>query len=115
MDLSHIQFHDAGLLQVVEDTERDTLTFEVDYPMDWESNTFARRWIVFDDALDYRVCEGPFEGSPTILDVQVIRASESRFWLRIDTNAGLRELSCSNVRLLEQPPGAGKPPQSPQE
>jgi hypothetical protein len=80
--------------------------FEVDYPTNWEANVFERRWIVFDDVLDYRVCEGPFQGSPTILDVQITSTIEDRCQLRIETNAGFRELTCSHVRLLEHPPGA---------
>ena len=110
MDLSNIHFHDTGLLRVVEDTEKDTLTFEVDYPTDWENNAFDRRWIVFDEVLDYRVCEGQFQGSPTILDVQIVRTTGKRAHLRIETNAGFRELSCVQVRLLDQPPGAANKP-----
>lgn len=106
MDISNIHFHDTALLRVVEDTTEDTLTFEVDYPTNWEANVFERRWIVFFDVLDYRVCEGPFQGSPTILDVQIIGPVAGRCHLQIDTNAGTRHLSCADVRLLEHQPGA---------
>jgi hypothetical protein len=107
VDISNIHFHDTGLLRVLEDTTEDTLTFEVDYPTNWAANVFERRWIVFYDVLDYRVCEGPFHGSPTILDVQITTgAVAGRCQLQIDTNAGTRYLSCTEVRLLEQQPGA---------
>jgi len=105
VDLSNIHFHDTGLLCVVEDTTEHTLTFEVDYPTNWEANVFERRWIVFCDALDYRVSEGPFHGSPTILDVQITGTVAGRSQLQIDTNAGTRYLSCTDVRLLEHQPG----------
>jgi hypothetical protein len=106
MDISHIHFHDTGLLRVVEDTEEDTLTFEVEYPTNWEASIFERRWIVFDDVLDYRICEGPFQGPPTILDVQIINRVEGRCQLQMDTNAGTRHLSCTDVHLLEHQPRA---------
>jgi len=101
MDLDSIHFHDTGILKVIEDTESDTLTMEVEYPVDWENNRFERRRIVFDDVLNYRVAEGPFQGSPTILNVKVISEDKSRTRIRLETNAGERELSCSAVRLEE--------------
>jgi hypothetical protein len=104
VDIPQIHFHDSGLLRVVEDTGEDTLTFEVEYPTNWEANILERRWIVFDDVLGYRVCEGPFQGSPTILDVQITRRIDGRCELQIDTNAGTRYLSCTDVRLLEHQP-----------
>jgi hypothetical protein len=106
MDISNIHFHDAGILRVVEDTEQDTLTFEVDYPTDWDANAFERRWIVFEDVLDYRVSEGPFQGFPTILDVKLIGSVGDRYQFQIDTNAGIRHLSCSDARVLEHNPEA---------
>jgi hypothetical protein len=109
VDISKIHFHDASLLRVVEDTAQDMVVFEVDYPTDWEANVYAMRWIAFDDVLDYRVCEGPFQGTPTILDVQTVGDADGRYRLRIDTNAGFRELSCRDVRLLELPPRRDNP------
>jgi len=105
VNISNIHFHDSRLLRALEDAAEDTLTFEVDYPTNWESNTFERRWIVFDDLLDYRVCEEPFQGAPTILDVEITDISPAgRCHLKIDTNAGTRYLSCTEVRLLQQQP-----------
>jgi hypothetical protein len=101
MDISNIHFHDTSILGVMEDTAEDTVTFEVEYPTDWDAKIFERRWIVFDGVLDYRVCEGPFQGSPTILDVKIIENLIPRYQIQIDTNAGTRHLSCTDVKLLE--------------
>lgn len=104
MDLSAIHFHDAIILKVVENTAEDTLTFEVDYPTNWDDNIFERRWLTFGDVLDYRVSEGPFHGSPTILNVQADETVEGLYHLRIDTNAGFRQFSCSKVSLCQHSP-----------
>ncbi|MBL9157443.1 MAG: hypothetical protein JNJ70_08225 [Verrucomicrobiales bacterium] len=106
MDISNLHFHDTEILRVVEDTDGDSLTFEVDYPTDWDAKIFERRWIVFEDVLEYRVSEGPFQGSPTILDVTIVEHLAPRYRLQIDTNAGTRHLSCTDVRLLEHQPEA---------
>lgn len=99
MDLASIHFHDTQILKVIEDTTSDTFTMEVDYPVDWENNKFERRRIIFDDVLNYRVSEGAFQGPPTILDVKVISQDGQRTRIRLETNAGERELSCSAVRI----------------
>jgi hypothetical protein len=99
MDLATIHFHDTQILKIVEDTASDTLTMEVFYPVDWENNTFERRRIIFEDVLNYRVSEGAFQGSPTILDDKVISNDGHRTHIRLETNAGKRELSCSAVHL----------------
>jgi len=101
MDISTIYVHDGRLLRVVEDTERDTLTMEVELPKDEQSDDLVPRLLVFDDAYGYQVFEGPFEGCPAILDMQVV--GEQGRWrrVRLDTNAGYREVYCTAVRTLE--------------
>ena len=99
MDLASIHFHDAQIFKVIEDTQQNTLTMEVEYPVDWESNKFERRQLIFEDALDYTIVEIPFQGAPTILGVKVITSEGCRKRIRLETNAGARELSFSAVRL----------------
>ena len=101
MDISSIHFHDTQILRVVEDCVTGMLTMEVEYQVDWEHNVFERRRLVFDDVHSYQVFEQPIHGSPTILDAEVV-ATEGRWSrLRLATNAGRRELSCTGVRLCE--------------
>ena len=101
MDLASIHFHDTEILRVIEDCGANTLTMEVEYPVDWEHNVFERRLLIFDDVHSYQVFEQPFDGSPMILDAEIV-GSEGRWSrLRLDTNAGRRELNCTAVRLCE--------------
>ena len=99
MDISAIHFHDTQILRVIEDCVMNTLTMEVEYPVDWERNVFEKRLLVFDDVHSYQVFEQPFDGSPTILDAEVVATQGRWSRLRLDTNAGRRELSCTAVRL----------------
>ena len=101
MDISTIHFHDTRIVRVIEDCGADTLTMEVEYPVDWERNVFERRLLVFEDVHGYQVFEQPWHGLPTILDAEIV-ATEGR-WnkLRLDTNAGRRELCCTGLRLCE--------------
>lgn len=101
MDISNIYVHDGRLLRVIENTERDTLTMEVELPASPDSDELVLRLLVFDDVYSYQVFEGPFDGCPAILDMQVV--GEQGRWqrVRLDTNAGYRELFCTGVRVLE--------------
>lgn len=101
MDISSIHFHDTQILRVIEDCVANTLTMEVEYPVDWERNVFERRLLVFDDVHSYQVFEQPFHGSPTILDAEVVATEGRSSRLRLDTNAGRREVNCTSVRLCE--------------
>lgn len=100
MDLSHIYVHDGQLLRVIEDTRDDTLTMEVELPVDSESDDFVPKFMVFENAYNYQVHEIPFSGNPTILDMKVIGQS-GRWWrVRMDTNAGYREWYCTGFKIL---------------
>lgn len=101
MDISTIHFHDTQILRVVEDCEADTLTMEVEYPVDWERNIFEKRLLVFEDVHAYQILDGPFQGCPTILDASIIGTDGRWSRLRLETNAGRRELSCTAVKLVE--------------
>jgi hypothetical protein len=101
MDISNIYVHDGRLLRVIEDVERDTLTMEVELPLSPDSDDLVPRLLVFEDVHGYQVFDGPFQGIPAILEMQVV--GEEGRWrrVRIDTNAGNRELFCTGVRVLE--------------
>jgi hypothetical protein len=101
MDISNIYVHDGRLIRVIEDTERNTLTMEVELPVNPESDDLVPRLLVFDDVHGYQVFDGPFEGIPAILDMQVLGQQGRWRKVRIDTNAGYRELYCTAVRVVE--------------
>ena len=101
MDISNIYVHDGRLLRVIEDTERTTLTMEVELPASPESEELVPRLLVFEDVHGYRVFEGPFHGIPAILDMQIVGEQGRWRQVRIDTSAGHRELYCAAVRVVE--------------
>lgn len=97
MNPEDVDIHDTLIYRVVEDTEKDTLMFEVDYPIDWDQNVYERREIIFSDVLHYKVCEIPFSGPPTILNWSVVGVDHGRDVIRIDTNAGYRQLAYKKI------------------
>jgi hypothetical protein len=100
MNLSDIHFHDTQILRVIEDTSTDTIRMEVLYPAHWQDDQFEHRVLCFTDAHNYQVFEGPFSGPPTILDVEMMGCSGRWSRLRLQTNAGYREISCVSVVLV---------------
>src|SRR4030095_5579470 len=100
MKLEDIFFHDCTLERVGEVPARDLLAFEVSYPVDWESNTFAPKTILFADVLKYQVDEGPFSGAPVVIDYTA-EADGARTRITLQTNAGRRSFSFSSVELID--------------
>jgi hypothetical protein len=102
MDIDGIYVHDGRLLRVVEDTERDTLTMEVELPASEWAEELVPRSLVFEDVYGYQVSEGPFAGAPAILAMTIV--GEEGRWrrVRLDTNAGYREFYCTAVKLLNR-------------
>ena len=74
---------------------------EIDYPVAWEENKFGRRRLIFLDIYNYQVHEQPFVGVPTILNVKIVGQENGWSKLRLETNAGFRELFCKVVDLIE--------------
>jgi hypothetical protein len=101
VDIASIHFHDSRILKIVEDPENDVLTMEVNYPVDWNNNRFEKRRLVFENALNYQVTEIDFYGAPTILDAKVLFEEPRRTRIRLETNAGHRDISCSAVKIEE--------------
>jgi hypothetical protein len=102
MDISSIHFHDTKIHRVIEDADAKTLTMEVTYPVDWERSVFEKRLLKFDDVHHYQVVEWElFGGPPTTLDAEIVGTDGRWSRLRLETNAGHRELSCVAVRLIE--------------
>lgn len=100
VDVSGIHFHDCQIRRTIDDNASHVLKMEVNYPVNWETNEFAARLLVFEDCFNYQVFEGPFDGYPTILEARVIDSDQG--WIRIvlETNMGRRELSCKGLRLV---------------
>lgn len=89
-----IFWHDSLILSVRITPEKDLIEMRLLYPEEWQSNSYAERTVVFENAYGYKEFEGPFEGSPTILSVTVVGTHDRWSQLRIETNAGYREVFC---------------------
>lgn len=101
MNISDIYVHDAQLHRIIEDVKADTLIMEVDLPILERDEKQEPRLLVFDDAYNYKVFEQPWCGLVTILEMHVVGEHEGRYQVRIETNAGYRELFCTGVSVLE--------------
>jgi hypothetical protein len=101
MEISDIYVHDAQLHRVIEDIEADRLTMEVELPILERDEEQVPRLLVFDDAYNYQVFEQPWHGLVTILDMHVVGEQGRWHQVRIETNAGYRELFCTGVRVCK--------------
>lgn len=101
MRIEDIHWHDSVILGVTLLPEKDTVHLHLLYPEDWETDSYADRTISFEDAYGYKELEGPFLGCPTILDANIVGSNEQWKLLRIETNAGYRELFFKEVALLD--------------
>jgi hypothetical protein len=103
MKIAEIFWHDSMIHQVIEDADKKTLSFIVDYPVDWENQKWEKRSILFTEVLNYEVHEGPLQQSPTILEANVIGEADDRKTIKIETNAGFRLLSFKHVDVIQAP------------
>ena len=100
MNVDEIHWHDCVILGVSIDPAASTIRLLVEYPVDRDRNEFEPRSIVFLAAFGYKEFEGPFVGPPTILGATASPVGAYQYQLvRIDTNAGYREVTCKEVRL----------------
>jgi hypothetical protein len=97
MAIEDIHWHDSLILGVIILPEKDALEMRLHYPLEWQANSFAERTVVFEEAYGYKEFEGPFVGAPTILGASIIGRSGAWILVRLDTNAGHRELYCKDV------------------
>jgi hypothetical protein len=108
-----LNLHDSEILNVIEDTQNDTIDFILDYPVDWDKNIFTKKTLRFYDFLNYSVKEIPFATRPQILDFNdfgEIKYSIGEGRNKIDivrqkieliTNAGSRSLEYKKIELLD--------------
>ena len=99
MEISHIYVHDARLYRVIEDLREQTVTMEVELPILERGEALEPRLLVFENAYNHQVFEQAWQGLVTILAMHVIERQGSWQRVRIETNAGCRELFCSGVRV----------------
>ncbi|MEK9951844.1 MAG: hypothetical protein VW687_06775 [Curvibacter sp.] len=101
MAIDDIHWHDSLVLSVRIVPEKDTVEMRLLYPEEWRKNSFAERTVIFEEAYGYKEFEGPIYGSPTILSAQIAGSEGDCKLMRLETNAGYRELFCKDVFLVE--------------
>ena len=102
MQIADLYVHDAQLYRVVEDIQTNTVTLHVDLPILERDEEQEHRLLVFDDAYNYQVFEQAWSGLVTILDMHVVGDEGSWQRVRIETNAGYRQLCCKGLRVCKQ-------------
>lgn len=112
MNIDDYSLHDAIILSVTENSQEHYLDFLLDFPKNWEENTFEKRILRFKDVIFYKIDEIPFEGLPTILNVvnygQITKSygtennhlEVTRAKIEILTTAGNRIIEFSGCDLL---------------
>lgn len=101
MEFNTENFHDTYIISVFEDTETDELTMEIDFPVNWHESEYEIKNLIFKNAFNYQIHEIRFQGKPQMLEIQILEKQEDWTRFRINTNAGLREISCDSVELTD--------------
>ncbi|MFC0682594.1 hypothetical protein ACFFGH_32600 [Lysobacter korlensis] len=94
-----VHWHDCVIQSVLVLPEASEIELRVEYPMDWEANQFELATIRLLNAFGYKEYEEPFAGAPTILRATSEPQAGGHHLLRIETNAGYREVFCSAISL----------------
>ncbi|WDF45177.1 hypothetical protein PQ459_09725 [Chryseobacterium sp. KACC 21268] len=112
MIFNEISFHDSHIMQVKENPAKQTLDFFIDFPTDWENNIFEHKILRFENVTFYSLEEIPFDGLPTILNINDLGEITKDFstsnyeWIivrnkiEIQTNAGNRIIEFSNCTFI---------------
>jgi len=98
MNVQDIHWHDCRIVGVVE-RPTQIVAFQVEYPDNWEQGLFKDKTILFRDIFTYEIHEGPFTGPITILSASETPGVDDSRRLRLETNAGYRELRFRTLEL----------------
>jgi hypothetical protein len=113
MIFDNISFHDSQIIKVIENTKESTLDFIIDYPVNWDKNTFEIRVLRFLDVIFYNVDEIRFKGLITILNIFDLGEEKKMFnvggnqietiksKVEIQTNAGNRIIEFSHCDFVK--------------
>ncbi len=85
----------ARIVRVIEDVDRHRMTFDVSYPMPEGGCDFPQRRFIFQVCRRYLVDEGRSFGEPVIQRVEISETEPHLVTIRMHTDHGIRELTCS--------------------
>lgn len=104
--MSHI-FQGARIVRVIEDVDQSSMMFELSYPIPDGGSDFPQRQFVFWLCSRYLVDEGRGTGEPTIQRVEIRETEPHYMTIRMHTDNGIRELTCSTSVSEVVPPFTG--------
>jgi len=94
-----IHWHDCMIRSVLILPVVGQVELHIDYPVNWEESKWEPRVLKFLDAYGYKEHEGSFAGTPTILSATSSTQQNGWQLVRLDTNAGFREIFCKGISL----------------
>ena len=101
ISISDVRLEGARIVRVVEDADRQRLTFEVRFAIPNEGSDFQQRCFVFQFCSRYFVEEVRGIGEPTIQSVETAVIDSHNATIRMHTDHGFRELTCCPEVLEE--------------
>jgi len=95
-------FEGARIVRVIENGDRHALIFELSYPIPDGGSDFPQRKLMFQGFRRYFVQEGRWEWEEaTIERVEIVEKDAHRMTIRMHTDHGVREVTCSSNVLEE--------------
>ena len=95
-------FEGARIVRVIENGDRHALIFELSYPIPDGGSDFPQRKLIFQCFSRYFVDEGGRTSEEaTIERVEIVEKDAHRMTIRMHTDHGVRELTCSSNVLEE--------------
>ena len=102
MNLEGIYVHDGMLIEAHEDCGTQTLVLDVDLPADEWSEDLVPKRITLREVYGYCTNDGPFEGTPAILEIDKIEEKGRWTKYHLGTNAGTRVFWTSGFSIEDR-------------
>src|SRR5436305_1770007 len=88
-------FEGAKIVRVTEGADQHKVMFDLSYPIPDGGSDFPQRQFVFHNVCRYLVKER-LAGEPTIQHVEIIETERDQMMMRLHTDYGVREVTCSS-------------------
>jgi hypothetical protein len=100
VDLANIHLEGARIVRVIEDADQHRLGFDMSHPIPEGGSDFPLSQLIFHHCTRYFVDEGLWQSEePTIQRVEIIETGSHRMMIRLHTDHGVREVTCSTIVL----------------
>lgn len=98
---SNVSLESARIVRVIEDVDSRRIAFDVSYPIPEGGSDFPQRKFIFQSCRRYLVEEEHRAGEPVIQRVEISEVDPHLVTIRMYTDLGVRELTCSPSVLEE--------------